>query len=258
MAVGSARPPHASCRPAEKLRDVHANSPMSIQARSVVARIIKSISIESIMLFNLLGRFLKIHVFRITSRPLREQSYQPAGIRLRQVDEAELLPYCADPEMQLPVDHVRAAFARGDVCAAAFDGGRLAGYEWFAHGRAPHIDSVWVEFAADARYAYKQFVRAQYRGRRIAAGLSTHVDDWHRRRGFTRAISMIDLDNNASWRSEARLGARTAGYAGYVRWFGRCIAFRSPGARRLRLRLYSSPGYRSVRKSNVVHRASHE
>jgi len=197
------------------------------------------------MLFNLLGRFLKVYFFRITSRPLREQHYQPSGIRLRQVDETELLPYCGDPEMQLPAGHVRAAFARGDLCAAAFDGSRLAGYEWFAHGRAPHVDSVWVEFAADARYGYKQFVRPQYRGRRIAAGLSTLVDDWHRRRDFTRALSMIDLGNGASWRSEARMGARTAGYAGYFLWFGRCITFRSRGARKLKFRLYS-PAYRSL------------
>src|SRR3954468_13524126 len=135
------------------------------------------------MLFRLLRLFFKLRLFRITRRPLREQSYLPAGIRLRTADEKELLRYCGESEIQLPEHHVRAAFARGDLCAVAFVGGRLVGYEWFAHGWSPHIDSVWVEFDTNARYGYKQFVRPQYRGRRIAAGLSTHADDWYRGSG---------------------------------------------------------------------------
>ena len=203
------------------------------------------------MWLSLLRRFLNLNLFRITSRPLREQPYRPTGIRIRSAEEKEMLQYCGEPEMQLPEGHVRAAFARGDLCAVAFHGSRLVGYEWFANGRTPHIDSVWVDFDTSARYAYKQFVHPQYRGRRVAAGLSTCLDNWYRRSGCTRAISMIDLDNGASWRSEARTGARTAGYAAYVLWFGRCITAHTPGAREFKLRLYSSAdrsqGYRHAR-----------
>src|SRR4051812_15144219 len=209
------------------------------------------------MLFRLLRQFLNLHLFRITRRHLREQPYLPPGIRFRTAYERELLRYCGDTEMQLQENHVRAAFARGDLCAVAFIGSRLVGYEWFAHGRAPHIDSVWVEFDTDARYGYKQFVLPQYRGRRIAAGLSTHADNWYRGSGCTRAISMIDLDNDASWRSEARMGACTGGYAGYILWFGRCITFRSPAARKLKFRLYSS-AYRSLQESETFRPASRE
>ncbi|MEO8157955.1 MAG: GNAT family N-acetyltransferase [Betaproteobacteria bacterium] len=154
------------------------------------------------------------------------------------MSEGGLLPHCADAGLQLTESHVRAAYGRGDLCVAAFDGDYLVGYQWFAFGPTPHIDGVWVDFNTSVRYGYKQFVRPEYRGRHIAAGLSTHCDRTCVQRGCLRTVSFIDLENDASWRATSRLGSRAVGYAGYVSLFGLFFAFRTAGARVCGFRFY--------------------
>lgn len=195
------------------------------------------------MLVSCLRRFVGLHITRVASRPLSENPYGVSGprapISYHLMNEGGLLPHCADAGLQLTESHVRAAYGRGDLCVAAFDGDCLVGYQWLAFGPTPHIDGVWVDFNTSVRYGYKQFVRPEYRGRHIAAGLSTHFDRTCMQRGCLRAVSFIDLDNEASWRAASRLGNRTVGYAGYVSLFGLFLAFRTAGARVCGFRFYA-------------------
>ena len=197
------------------------------------------------MLVRRLRRYLGLQLCRIVSRPLSEDASAvgrlSTHISCRLMGERELLPYCTDPELELSERHVRSALARGDLCVAAFDGACLVGYEWFAFGPTPHIDGVWVEFDARARYSYKKFVRPGYRGQRIGPGLSSHGDRWCMQRGCSRTVAFIDLDNEAAWRASSRLGSRTVGYAGYVSLFGLFLAFRTAGARDCGFRFYYAP-----------------
>lgn len=184
-----------------------------------------------------------LEICRIVTRPLGSASKHsaPADVRFRFLSEPQLLPHCADPELELSQRQVRDAFRRGDLCVGAYDAGKLVGYQWLALGATPHVRGVWVEFDRRSRYSYKKFVRPDYRGRRIAEGLSTHADQLCRELGRTSTIGFIRLDNDASWRASARLGSRTVGYAGYLPIGDRIIAFRSPGARRCGFRFYKPP-----------------
>lgn len=192
-----------------------------------------------------LQRLLNLEVCRVVTRPLCGDP-RPQGtadeILVRLMTQAALLPHCADPELELPEPQVRAAFGRGDLCVGALHGAKLVGYQWLAFGPTPHVDGIWVEFDPRSRYSYKKFVRPQYRGRRIAARLSRHADALCRHRGRGATVSFIDLHNRASWRSSARLGSRTAGYAGYLRFGDVFIALRSPGAKRCAFRFYRPAG----------------
>ncbi len=189
-------------------------------------------------------RYLGITVARVTSRPIwttpigLPTPVDSDNISFRVIEKRDLLPYCADPELELCDPFVRAAFDRGDWCVAAFDGNALIGYHWLAFGPAPHIDGVWVACDARARYGYKQFVRPQYRGRRIAGRLSTHCDALCAQRGCNRAIAFINIENHASWRAQLHRGAHTVGYAGYFKWQGLFAGFRTPGARKLKFRFF--------------------
>ena len=200
------------------------------------------------MLLDRLRHYWGVHVVRIMSRPLTrfpgEAWRKNISIAYRLIrNERELLPHCANPDLNLPRAFVRAAFARGDICVAAFDGSRLVGYQWLAFGPAPHIDGIWVDCYRTARYGYKQFVIPEYRGQRIAAALCTHGDSWSRRRGCTHTVSFIDLDNKASWRASSRVGNRTVGYACYVELFGMVFAFRTAGVKQLGFRFYRPEGH---------------
>jgi GNAT superfamily N-acetyltransferase len=188
-----------------------------------------------------LQRRLGLSLCRVVSRPLRAGPQPQAGqggIRYARMSELEMLEHCADAQLELTQRQVRDAFARGDVCIGALDGRRLAGYEWLGFGPTPHLNAIWVDFSAQARYGYKKFVRPEYRGQRIAAGLSSHGDELCMRRGRNRTIGFIALDNRASRRASARLGGRTVGYAGYLQWLGVVLPFRSPGAVRAGFRFY--------------------
>jgi GNAT superfamily N-acetyltransferase len=190
------------------------------------------------MLIRSMRKYLGLHLCRVVSRPLRPEASPPdnSNIRYCLMDEWQLLPHCADADLDLSERHVRSAFARGDLCAGGLDGELLVGYEWFAFGPTPHTNGVWVGFNPGARYGYKKFVRPEYRGRRIAAGLSAYGDQWCVRRGCSRTVAIINLDNEASWRASARLGSRTTGYAGYFRLFDTFIDFSSAGAKALGFR----------------------
>ena len=193
-----------------------------------------------------LREYLGLHLCRIVSRPLGCEPAPTGSIRYELMLERDLLPHCADPGLELPEDQARSALARGDLCVAAFEGERLVGYEWFAFGPTPHLPGLWVAFDRDARYGYKKFVHPDYRGKRIAAGLSAYGDQWCLRRGCTRTVAFIDMDNHASWRASARLGSTTVGYAGYVKLFNAYLCFRSPGAKALGFRFYA-PAKAAVR-----------
>jgi GNAT superfamily N-acetyltransferase len=188
-----------------------------------------------------LQRHLGLTLCRVVSRPLDpapSDHGRLAHVRYAVMKADELIAHCADRELELSSAQVRAAFARGDLCVGALDGETLVGYEWFAFGPTPHVKGVCVEFDFGARYGYKQFVRPAYRGRRIAAGLSSHGDYWCMRRGCNRTVAFIQLENFASWRASARLGSRTVGYAGYLDLFGVVLPFRTRGARDLGFRFY--------------------
>lgn len=184
-----------------------------------------------------------LQLCRVVCRPLADAPGHeaPGDVVFRLASEAELLPHCADPELELSARHVREACGRGDLCVIAFRGEKLVGYQWLAFRSTPHVAGVWVEFDSRARYSYKKFVRPECRGQRIAAGLSTHADQFCRMLGRTSSVGFIRMDNAASWHASARVGSRTVGYAGYVIVANRFFTFRSPGARRCGFRFYKPP-----------------
>ncbi|HEX6692487.1 MAG TPA: hypothetical protein VF110_15225 [Burkholderiales bacterium] len=189
-----------------------------------------------------LQRHLGLSVFRVLARPLADaascNAHVPHGVHCRLLAEDELLSHCWDRELELSEKSARAAFARGDACVGALEGGRLAGYAWYAFGATPESNGVWVDFAPRLRYSYKHFVRPQDRGRRIAAGLLPAGDALCRERGRSHCLTLIHTHNRASIRASERAGARTAGYAAYLKVFGRVLCWYSPGAKGLGLRFF--------------------
>lgn len=178
-------------------------------------------------------RLLGLRVFRMFGRPLeRLPDGKPDGLDLRVLGLPELLPLCSDPELNLRPDAVSAAYARGDLCVGAFDGGTLAGYCWFAFRPLPHLDGVWVRFDPAVAWTYKSLVLPAYRGRGIAAALYRFPDPECRERGCRRSVICVERHNRPSIQAAFRAGYAAEGYGAYRVRSRRLTAWSSSAAKR--------------------------
>lgn len=150
----------------------------------------------------------------------------------------EMLQRCADPALELSPAKAAAAFARGEICAGALDGERLAGYAWFAFAPTPHVDGLWMDFDADVAYTYRTFVRPEHRGRGIAAALYRLADLHCLERGRRHAVLCVEAHNRPSLLAAERSGARDLGFTAYAHVGGVFLSMRTAGVRRVGYRFY--------------------
>jgi hypothetical protein len=194
-----------------------------------------------IRVMSVLHRYTGLHLYRINVRPLVRRPTEPSlpgGITLRVVQPEELLKATDDPELDMHPDFVRSALARGDMAFGAFEGDRLVGYTWRTFTAAPYFDGLWARVDRPYQYTYKSFTRPAYRGRHIHVGVTLFADIHLLERGYTAEVGFIDLTNFTSIGVAKYLGRRRIGYAGYVKWFGRRMLFRTPAARRVGAELF--------------------
>jgi GNAT superfamily N-acetyltransferase len=185
-----------------------------------------------------LGRYAGLRIFRVFDRALGSPVPAVAGgLDYRLLDAREVLAHCDDASLELAHSKVRAAYARGDVCAGAFYGAQLAGYCWFAFSAAPHMDRAWLDFPSHVLYTYKSFVRPALRGRGIAAVLYPAADALAKERGREAAIICVEAHNGSSIAAARRGGFAPVGYAAYA-GRGRLKAWCSPAAARYGLRFF--------------------
>lgn len=189
-------------------------------ARSIFIRVIKR-----------LNKHLGIYVTSVRTRPLRTNPpnpNSPSGLSLRILDRATILAASEDRELDMSRAWVESALAYGGVAFGAFDGNTLVAYDWRTLDVAPHVDGFWIKVNRPYRYGYKAFVRREYRGKRIIFSLTCFSDAYFLKRGYTHAIHTIDVSNIPSLHASKYRGDKLIGFAGYVRWFGRYITFRTP------------------------------
>lgn len=133
------------------------------------------------------------------------------------------------------------AIARGDRCHYMADGNRVASYGWYATRPVPAVDDTWIHFSPEYVYMYKGFTCPEYRGKQLHAYGMAHAAVEARARGYRGLISYVEVQNEGSLRSVARLGYRTFGTCVHLRVFGRTWTFSSPGCRPYGFELSLSP-----------------
>jgi len=162
-----------------------------------------------------------------------------SGRRFAVLAEAQVLAWCKDPALELDRRHAARALRRGDVCIGVSENGFPVGYVWYAYRTAPHADKLWVEFQRGLGYAYKAFIRPDFRGRGIAAELYTRGAELCPKKSTHSGISFIAAGNAPSLRAAERAGWQRVGYAGYASLFRRALPFGSAGAKRFGFRFYA-------------------
>ena len=188
-----------------------------------------------------LQRLLGMQVFRVNLRPIRGHPAEPRppdGITLRLMRLEELVEAAADPEFEFEPAFARAALAQGDLVFGAYDGDRLISLTWRTPTAAPLAESIWVRIGPRCHHAYKTFVKASHRGRRIHTAVSCFADRYSVERGCPAEIGLINIANLASIGAAQALGRKKVGYAGYVSVFGHCIPFRTAGVRDIGVELF--------------------
>jgi hypothetical protein len=137
----------------------------------------------------------------------------------------------------LGLDFVRDALVRGDMAFGAFERDRLVGYTWRTFTAAPDRDGLWARVSHPYQYSYKAFTRPSYRRKRIHVAITFVADAYLLRRGYMFEVGYMEIDNFASIGVADFLGRRRIGYAGYVKWFGRSIPFRTPAVKKIGVEL---------------------
>jgi hypothetical protein len=176
---------------------------------------------------------LGLHLYRVGLRPLVREEQPLAGIAVRIAQPDELLKAASDPQLDMCPEFVRGALARGDFAIGAFEGDRLVGYAWRTFTAAPDDDGLWVRVDRPCHYLYKGFTLPSHRGRHIQVAIPLFSDRFFLERGYTSEVGIVDIANFASLSNGKRLGRRKVGYAGYVKWLGHCIPFRTPAVKRI-------------------------
>ena len=194
-----------------------------------------------IRVVSVLKRYIGLHIYRINVRPLARHSpepHLPGGITVRIVAPEELFRAANDPELDLSLDFVRDALARGDMAFGAFDRDRLVGYTWRTFTAAPDSGGLWARVSRPYQYSYKAFTRPSWRGKRVHVAITFFADTYLLGRGYAFEVGYMEISNFASIGVANFLGRRRIGYAGYMKWFGRCIPFRTSAVRKIGFELF--------------------
>lgn len=149
-----------------------------------------------------------------------------------------------------PDEFYEGAIARGDRCHYMADGDRVASYGWYATAPVPGVADTWIHFSPEYVYMYKGFTSPEYRGKQLHAYGMAHAAKEARALGYRGLISYVEVQNEGSLRSVARLGYRTFGTCICLRIFGRTLTFSSPGCRPYGFKLTLSPEL-GARKGDV-------
>ncbi len=162
---------------------------------------------------------------------------------MRIADKEDMTRAVAQGDSEISADFAEVAMARGDHCAAAFDGDRMISYAWRTYACAPfHADrhcDVWLEIAPPFRYGYKALTLPEFRGLRLQDQLIGVSDELCLRRGLTHALGCVETHNFSSLRADKKRGTVLSGYVVLFHIAGKTFLWRSPGARAQGIRLFN-------------------
>jgi hypothetical protein len=181
-----------------------------------------------IRVISMLRRYAGLHIYRVNVRPLVRQypvPGLPSGLTVRIVPPGELLKAADDPELDLGLDFVRDALARGDMAFGAFEGDRLVGYTWRTFTAAPDRDGLWVRVSHLTIMFAPRRSLPSYRRRRI------HVATFFAT--FILVAHAFEADTEVS-NSPASASADLAGRDGYRRIrVADAYLFRTPAVKKI-------------------------
>jgi len=165
----------------------------------------------------------------------------PENIEIRRANLDELQEAVRDSNLGISQSFLDSATNRGDRCYAAFDNSQIVAYVWRSTGIARHEDGVGVGVSWPYVYGYKGLTRPTHRGLGLNVALVAFAGLEYFEAGYTHLAAFVALYNLASLANSQENGFSHIGYAGYVRWFGRVVSFRTASVRKINFRFLVTP-----------------
>jgi hypothetical protein len=151
------------------------------------------------------------------------------------------------------------AAQRGDWSYYVLDGETIASYGWYSTGAVPVVEDRSISYSPRFVYMYKGFTRPEYRGHQLHAYGMAHAAAGAVAQGYEGLISYVEIHNEGSLRSVARLGYRSFGTCYRARVLGKTMTFSSSGCEPYGFRLVmpgDSPRRRSEAEGSSRHPAT--
>ncbi len=159
----------------------------------------------------------------------------PEGFHSAFLDEAQLLEFARDPELDLDSEFIRAGLAKGDRCFGIMKDRRLVSYGWYASRPTPIDDTLRFHFDPSYVYMYKGFTRPGARGQRLHSIGKAQALARESERGSKGILSYVESNNFAALQSCSRMGFESVGTILVVTVNDRPVSFVTPGCRPYRL-----------------------
>lgn len=125
-------------------------------------------------------------------------------ITVREAQQSDL----AEISKATPYHHLElleARHAAGGKCLVAWSQDKIAGFNWYIHGRL-HDGSFWIDLKAEDVFCMDAMTYEAVRGQAVHTELLSRLLLDARAKGFLRAHTRVSLLNASSWKSHAKLG----------------------------------------------------
>ena len=160
-----------------------------------------------------LFKFTIVNVFLLDIDPLRQRPLESSRFGFRFLSADEIRKLADDPANDLDAALAGRLELGHEFCFAAFDGGQLANYSWYAqhHIEPEHSLGAGLTMPDDTMYVYKGFTLPAYRGQRLNGATIQRAAQIFAGMGIERFVGVVEYANWASVRSCERLGFRRIG-----------------------------------------------
>ncbi len=130
------------------------------------------------------------------------------GLTLKEIQSGDLGLFTG---MKNPSDLLwyESLLAKGRSCIAARLDDELAAYGWFTSQVEPAVERTYVPLAPGDVFIFDLFTRPEFRRRGIQSAVLGRILALGREKGYTRALSLVRVNNAPSLNLHTKLGFQT-------------------------------------------------
>jgi hypothetical protein len=167
----------------------------------------------------LLNRYIGLRLSVIRAKKVANSSlkgFESDGLSFRSLTIEDFQNEKWNLELDINLDFVKKAFARGDQCVGALQGEKLVGYVWRTTQQVQVENSVYMSFGNQLYYRFKGFIHPDFRGKNIFNQIKHLAESESVGKQRLYSFGVIETHNYPSLIASKKSGDQTLGYSGYI------------------------------------------